>query len=269
MSDLISIIMPAFNVEKYVEKSIKSVQSQTYTNWELIVVNDGSEDNTGNIIQQFADKRIFYFEQNHKGTCSARNLALLKVKGEYFCFLDADDIMPNRSIQSRYDVFKKSSNIWFVDGKVIYMNEKMDRIIKIYNPNFKGKPFSELVKINSDCYFGNTWMIKRDKEKQYKFNEELTHCEDLYFYIKISKMKEYSYTSDEVLHYRVRENSSMSNIVGLENGYIKLYQLIKNDRDINLIYLKYKIIRIMFLSYLINNKNIYLAIKSVFKIIIL
>jgi|TARA_B100001971_G_C18247162_1_gene575195 glycosyltransferase involved in cell wall biosynthesis len=261
--------MPAFNVGKYVEHSIKSVQGQTYNNWELIVVNDGSDDDTGDIIKKFKDKRIIYYEQIHKGASSARNLALSKIKGEYFCFLDADDLMPNRSIQSRYEVFKKNSNINFVDGTVIYMNSKMNRIMKIYKPKFKGEPYNELVKINSNCYFGNTWMIKRESDTDYIFNEELTHCEDLYFYINISKMREYSYTKDEVLHYRVRKDSSMSDILGLESGYIKLYQFLKNDGNINLIYLKYKIIRIMFLSYLINYKNIYLGIKSIFKIIIL
>ena len=93
MNDLISIIVPVYNVEKYIEKSISSVCMQTYSNIEIILVNDGSTDNSGEICNQLAqqDTRIRVFHKKNGGVSSARNLALAHATGDYIGFVDPDD----------------------------------------------------------------------------------------------------------------------------------------------------------------------------------
>jgi glycosyltransferase involved in cell wall biosynthesis len=110
--------MPAYNAEKYIAEAINSVLNQSYPEFELLVINDGSSDQTAKIIRSFFDSRIKYFKQNNQGVSSARNTGLENMKGVYFCFLDADDVMPQDSLKSRLEIFNSNNKIDFVDGKV-------------------------------------------------------------------------------------------------------------------------------------------------------
>lgn len=93
MNDLVSIIMPSYNTGKYIAESIKSVQAQTYKNWELIIVDDCSTDNTDDVVAKFADDRIKYFKNEvNLGAAVSRNRALREVNGRWIAFLDSDDL---------------------------------------------------------------------------------------------------------------------------------------------------------------------------------
>lgn len=101
----ISVIVPIFNAESYIAECLKSIQNQTYTNLEVIVINDGSCDNSGKICKDFAnnDERFIYIEQNNKGVCEARNKGLEISSGDYIFFSDADDWLEPESIQKLYN----------------------------------------------------------------------------------------------------------------------------------------------------------------------
>lgn len=93
MNPLVSVIIPAYNVEKYIGESIASVLGQTFTNWELIIINDGSTDKTQEVVEQFlTDKRIVLVNQQNKGVSAARNKGLSLSHGDYISFLDGDDL---------------------------------------------------------------------------------------------------------------------------------------------------------------------------------
>ena len=93
MNDLVSIIMPSYNTAKYIGESIQSVLAQTYTNWELIIVDDCSTDNTDEIIAAIADARIRYLKNDkNSGAAVSRNRALREAKGRWIAFLDSDDL---------------------------------------------------------------------------------------------------------------------------------------------------------------------------------
>ena len=93
MDDLISIIMPSYNTGKYIADSIKSILGQTYGNWELIIVDDCSTDDTDAIVAGFRDARIRYYKnEKNSGAAVSRNRALREAKGRYIAFLDSDDI---------------------------------------------------------------------------------------------------------------------------------------------------------------------------------
>src|SRR5262249_61710555 len=93
-ADLVSIIMPAYNAGKYIADSIQSVLAQTYSDWELIVVDDGSTDNTATVVQQFVtrDSRIKYFFQENGRLGKARNTGIKNASGSLIAFLDSDDL---------------------------------------------------------------------------------------------------------------------------------------------------------------------------------
>lgn len=92
----VSIILPVYNVEKYIKKSIESVLNQTYTDFELLVIIDGSPDNSKQVAEEFTDSRIKIFEKENGGLSDARNYGLERAKGQYVYFMDSDDwIEPN------------------------------------------------------------------------------------------------------------------------------------------------------------------------------
>jgi glycosyltransferase involved in cell wall biosynthesis len=264
---LISIIMPAYNAEKYINEAIQSVINQTHKLWELIIIDDGSTDNTVDILNIIIDSRIVIINQAHKGVGASRNVGLRIMKGQYFCFLDSDDIFTPMSLSSRLEVFIKNNEISFVDGAVneIYWLQK--RFIRRYVPKLRGYPLNNLLKLNDKCFVGNSWMIKRDFNYDYKFDEKMTHCEDLYFYISISEGKKYDYTNNLILIYRKRFNSAMSDYLGLEKGYRKLYKNINREFNLKIVkklIIKYKIIKVMALIFVKNRHDFKLAFKSIY-----
>lgn len=269
MHPLVSIIMPAYNAESFIAEAIRSVLNQEYVHWELIIVNDGSRDNTGAVVKSFEDARIQYFEQENKGVSSARNKAISAASGSFLCFLDADDVMPQRSIASRVEKFIRNPDLSFIDGKVLHKNADLTETLKTYSPSFKGQPFDELIQLKDNCLFGNTWMIRIHDDTQYQFTDGLTHAEDLSFYLSISKNRSYDFVDDEVLWYRRTGESAMNNLNGLENGYKHVYQLVKKlgAPTHRLSFLKKRIIRIMMLSWLFDGKNPIQSILSLFRLI--
>ena len=99
LEGLVSIIVPVYNAEHTVGETINSVISQTYLNWELIIINDGSIDNSANIISSFSDSRIKYIAQYNGGVAHARNAGIGIARGEYIAFLDSDDLWESSKLE--------------------------------------------------------------------------------------------------------------------------------------------------------------------------
>lgn len=254
MEALVSIIMPAYNAGAYVEAAIKSVLAQDYEYWELLIVNDGSTDDTADKIARFSDVRIRYFEQENGGVSAARNVALGAMRGVYCCFLDADDYWPAGSLSSRLKVFESDARVEFVDGVVEVRSHDLEAVQRVWTPSFRGNPHEALVRIDERCFLGLTWMFKVKTGRVYAMQEGLTHAEDLLFYIDLSQGGgAYAFTTETVLWYRDSPGSAMTNLGGLERGYMALYRTIEAKEYGTVAarsYLKKRLRRIMFRSYL-------------------
>ena len=264
---LISIITPIYNQSEYITEAIGSVLNQSYSNWELVIVNDGSTDDSEIKIKKYSDNRIKYYYQENKGVSAARNLGLKHITGKYFCFLDADDMYTCNSLKDRVELFLNDKDLSFVDGKVVFYTIDFQKKIKDYTPSFKGIAANELVKLNASCFVGVSWMIKKEQNILYKFNEGVTHGEDLSFYLSISKDKKYDYTPNAIMNCRVGNDSAMSNPKGLEKGYITIFKTIKREHNIStieLVLLKFKITKIMTFSYL-KERKVYSASLVILK----
>ena len=109
MSDLVSIIMPSYNTGQYIAETIQSVISQTYQNWELIIVDDCSTDNTDEIVAKIRDERIRYFKNvNNSGAAVSRNKALREARGRWIAFLDSDDLWMPEKLEKQISFMKKN-----------------------------------------------------------------------------------------------------------------------------------------------------------------
>lgn len=224
---LVSIITPVYNAAPYIAEAIDSVMAQEYTHWELIIINDGSTDDTARVVGQYGDKRIQYNEQPNKGVSAARNLGLQRMSGDLFIFLDADDVLPPESISSRVACFD-DAGVMFVDGSVQRCDASLTHILKTKHHSFHGNPFEALVHLDERCFFGPSWMVRRVEEGQYFFDEGQTHSEDLLFYMRLAKQGgTYVAVEQPVLKYRQHEGSAMSNIEGLERGYLHVLQTLE------------------------------------------
>lgn len=112
--DLVSIVMPSYNTSKYIEESIESVLNQSYTNWELIIVDDCSTDETDNVVQEYlTDTRIRYLKnERNSGAAVSRNYALREAKGKWIAFLDSDDLWHPEKLQKQIE-FMLANNYHF------------------------------------------------------------------------------------------------------------------------------------------------------------
>ena len=260
---LVSVIMSFYNGEKYLAEAIGSVLDQSYQNWELLAVNDGSTDSSEKILLSFKDDRIKYFYKPNGGVSSGRNLGLKEMNGDFFCFLDADDQLTKDSLKSRIQKFIHEQNLDFVDGKVIKMNSDMTEQVSIWGPSFQGNPFEDLVQLTGNSFLGPTWMIRKKNGFSYQFRQGLTHCEDLLFFMDLSVSSgNYDHVNEVILLYRIHKNSAMNNLDGLTAGYHYVYNWLKEKAEVNLYHqFKQRANRIIFRSYL----RSFQPMKAVFK----
>ena len=107
---LVSVIIPAYNKSSYTIKAIKSVLSQTYNNIELIVVNDGSTDDTYELLKKISDKRFIFYDIKNSGASIARNYGIKKANGKYLSFLDCDDTYEKNKIEKSISVLERNKD---------------------------------------------------------------------------------------------------------------------------------------------------------------
>lgn len=230
MSPLVSIIMPAYNVAPYIKDAINSILDQDYTNWELIVIDNASTDETPKIIDALNDKRIIKGFEEKKGLSRARNAGLKLIRGEYVCFLDADDKLPPNSISARINYLLSHPNISFVDGATCVYNSSFTRLKSKWTPTPVVDPHKEMAFIHASCYCGMTWLFRREAIANFEFNPDWISLEDRLFCFIVSVGKKYGCIDEEVYHIRRRPGSLMTDHGQLEKSYLDFLQFIAGQK---------------------------------------
>lgn len=128
---MVSVVIPSYNCGKYILEAIESILAQSYSKHEIIVVDDGSTDNTKEIIQQYikSHEKIKYFYQNNKGPGAARNIGIKKAKGEFIAFLDADDLWKKEKLTKSIEFMERNNFDWLCTS-MIKVNEEGNKVIK-------------------------------------------------------------------------------------------------------------------------------------------
>ena len=221
---LISIILPAHNAGPYLRECVDSVLAQTWRNWELLLVDNGSTDGTAAIAASFTDPRINVLFEPVQGVSVARNKGLAAMSGEFFCFLDADDRLPKDALRLRHDLFLRYPDARFADGAMRAFDNRTGKTIWVRSPWYDGMPFDALMALDGSCFAGNTWMVRRLPGYAYRLPEHMGHSEDCAFYLNIARQGRYVSTAREVLHYRIGHLSATSDPHRVHQGYIDLYR---------------------------------------------
>lgn len=242
MKHKFSLIIPAYNVEKYIKKCLDSVLNQTYNNYEIIIINDGSTDNTSKILESYkSNKKIKIINQENKGLSNARNTGVSNAKGDYILFIDSDDFIEKELLEILNKTIKDEDLVRFQ----IKILDETNKIIKEYKEetfnNLNGiEAFNKLSKYNlvelAVCY-----AYKKDTflKNNYKF-EEKTYHEDFglipYIIISSKKVTSINYIG---YNYLQRKNSIMNNTdyekeIKKSNDVLKHYKnLIKWSQKID------------------------------------
>ncbi|HIF9538797.1 TPA: glycosyltransferase [Photobacterium damselae] len=203
----VSIVLPVFNAEDYVKEAIESVLNQTFRDFELIIINDGSTDNSSLIINKIHDKRIVYIEQENKGLSKSLNLGISKARGTYIARMDADDIcMPDRLLK-QVEVFEKNPDIAIVCGNVIYINSQGvgDRVS--LTPS-KDKAIRFKLKKGNVIFHPSTMFRLNIYNKTRGYDENINcYIEDYILWLQILEYGNIFCIKEPILKYRVLDNS--------------------------------------------------------------
>ena len=227
MKDLVSIITPCYNSEKFIFETIKSVQNQTYSNWEMIIVDDCSQDKTVEIIQNCMedDHRIHLIQLNkNSGAAKARNIGIEKITGKYMTFLDADDLWFSDFIQNSITTIQKTG-IHFVFSSYRRSNENLEFVYTDFIVPQKVS-YTDILKTNSiSCL---TAFIDVEVLGIKKMPDILKR-QDMGLWLKYLKEIPFAYGIQEPKAiYRIRENSLSRNKKNLLKYQWNFYYKVEN-----------------------------------------
>jgi glycosyltransferase involved in cell wall biosynthesis len=209
MSELVSIITPTYNVEKYIRETLQSVLNQSYQNWEMILADDASNDHTISIIEEFAakDSRIKVFKlPENRGNGFARNAALEKASGKYIAYLDADDLWFPEKLEKQIQ-FLKANNLYFTFSFYDSIDEEgndLNRRVESPNPlTYKQLFFcnyvGNLTAIYDADYFGKIIMETSQKRQDWRI-----------WLTILKQIKTAKPVSESLAFYRIRKDSVSS-----------------------------------------------------------
>lgn len=261
-----SIIIPVYNAEKYIEKCINSILEQTYKNIEIIVVDDGSTDNSYYICRSLKNDQIKIISTDNLGVSNARNIGIQNATGDYLIFVDCDDWLEDTAIQHFFEIFNNSKNNYdLIISEMALIKDTMKKINKcnMANNDYEIEDlFSKLLKnkksierINSVC--GKAYKMDIIKNNNIRFDENIQIGEDLLFNIKYLKnVKNIRWSNEVTYNYFIDNNKSVTKKY-IENKYD---QLMKINDEFNNFLNKFKNKKILKLAKYIRIKNVYSCI---------
>lgn len=247
-NDIISIIIPFYNAEQYIGKCIESITNQTYSNLEIILINDGSTDKSLNIVNEFSqmDDRIKIINKQNEGVSSARNEGLKNATGNYICFVDSDDYIEKDCLQILYNKIKSTDSdivrANFFENKNKKIRFKKNITINMTNIEEKHKI---IVRAFESYDFNSVWgqLISKRILNNVTFDEKLKMAEDFKFNLSIiEKAKRISLISNFLYNYNKNDfginfNKDISKVERKIKDITKVYsELYLKNYNSNLIF---------------------------------
>lgn len=238
---LVSIIIPCYNVEIYVEECINSVIAQDYENWECIIINDGSMDGTLEIIRRLESKeiRISVLTQDNMGLSATRNKGIDHAKGEFLFFLDSDDVLSIHAISTLIASFQNNDIITGLTTAVAFSNGEVIKGSQLLHPKedsitFQNNNFEVLVRAMETGLtpVAQNRLYRRDFiiENELYFKSGILHEDELWFFETMLFAKNIKFINVETYFYRIDNQNSITKNVGDRNleSYLEVMEQIIN-----------------------------------------
>lgn len=230
---LVSVIVPAYNQGHYIKEAILSVKNQAFSDWECIIIDDGSTDDTRDIVRSFEsrDNRFKYNYQENQGLSNARNNGIKVANGTYFAFLDSDDAWVTTTLQVMIDFLQKHPNISLAIGGYDEIDEQGTTISMTYYPPDCGRCIKELLAGNISPV--HSILVKKDVfEKCGVFDPTLTSLEDWDMWLRASAAGfQFGQVRMLVAHYRVYQGSMSYNAKRMEQNFISVLEKFYNSTE--------------------------------------
>ena len=213
----VSVIIPAFNTSRFISQAIESVLDQTFTDRELIVVDDGSTDDTASLVMKYGEK-LRYIYQKNQGLSSARNTGIVKAEGEYIGFLDADDYWDREKLRHQVALLDSSpdTGVVYTALKVV---DKDSYEIEERGCLVRGRIFCSL--LTENCVVGScsSALIRRECfEKAGTFDEMLSASEDWDLWLRIAPYYLFDFVDLPLTFYRIHEGNMHKDLVLMERN---------------------------------------------------
>lgn len=227
MRHLVSIVMPSFNTADFIYKAIESVVAQTYSNWELIIIDDCSTDGTRGVVEAWNDKRIRYFtNEANVGAAESRNIAIMKARGKWIAFLDSDDLWMSDKLEKQI-AFMEKNNVYFSYTNYIEIDLDGNELgIRVTGPK----------KITTQGMYNYCWpgclTVMYDKDKVGVVQiANIKKNNDYAMWLKISRLTNCYLFDDVLAKYRRGRTDSISNntIKVMIGWHFKLFREAENQ----------------------------------------
>jgi hypothetical protein len=219
-----SIIIPTFNSYEKLLRAIESIKSQTFTDFEVIIVDDGSIDATQEKIQESICEKIHYFYKTNGGPASARNLGIKEASGEYLCFLDADDEFISEKLLEYYTASQNGEVFLFSDAEYFNEKTKSSTLFLCKEQMRYGNSFQSLMENN--FIVASTVCVKKSVlESTAYFDEALKikFVEDYDLWLKIAQKYPLTYVEKPLTKYYIHESNNSSNVQRTYTSLIAIY----------------------------------------------
>lgn len=238
-NSLITVIIPCYNQSHFLPEAINSIRNQTYQNYEIIIVNDGSVDDTGAVAKKFHD--VLLIEQNNMGLATARNIGLQKSNGEFVVFLDADDRLLPRAFETGIKILENHPDYVFVSGFCNYIDSEGKSLPTIQPNVYKSDYYLALLQGTYIWTPGNV-IFRRSIFKQVSgFDSTINCAADYELYLRIARKFPIYHHGKIILEYR-QHNLNMSNnyelmlkevlqVIQKESKYVKGNESYKKALD--------------------------------------
>ena len=188
MSKIVSIITPSFNRANIIHETAESIFRQTNTNWEWVIVDDGSTDDSWEVINKYAAKdsrvKVFKRDREPKGACTCRNIAVSKATGEFLIFLDTDDLLASFCIEQRFEAFKSNPTMDFIIFRMLMFKQKPDDLKLLWNVDSKVNDVERILIGDSICQGTGTIWRKSSFVKIGLWDERLNLWQDIQLHLK-------------------------------------------------------------------------------------
>ncbi|ACM19814.1 glycosyltransferase [Geotalea daltonii FRC-32] len=219
----VSVIIPTYNRSELLKCAITSVLDQAYDNYELLIIDDGSTDDTKSIVNGFGSPKIRYIYQSNSGRSSARNYGIKLSKGEYVSFLDSDDIFLPNKLSLQVQALDENPNCGLVYAYAKNVDENGRFLDFHFDGNLSGKIYPEMLYIKNNYITTPTVMVRAKVLAQIGgFNESMHMCEDLDLWRRIARKYEVKQICQSLAHVRIRTTEKM-NILEYMRGRKQYY----------------------------------------------
>ena len=223
---MVSVIIPVYNAEKYIEDTINSVLDQTYKDWEILLIDDGSTDHSAEIIKQYLDNpEIKYFHKENEGVSLTRNLGIELAKGAYIAFLDADDTWEPKNLEMKMDILINNPDVDWVFSDMYNMNENKERY-GIAASGTDANILEDILRWEREVIPGpcsNIVVRRKCLDTGIRFDPRFTTAADQDFCLQLASQFKGKHIAQPLWSYRIISTSMSRNIKVMEKDHIGVF----------------------------------------------